>query len=60
MADRMDNMTERRRPWWATSEIKELANDFNRKSRKASHQDEQARPYRGSRTEGRHRRGFWG
>lgn len=55
MADRMDNMTERARPWWATSEIKELAADFNRKSARASHQDEQVKPYRGSKTERGHR-----
>ena len=59
MADRRDNQTERMRPWWASAAIKELSNDFNRKSRHASHRDEQARNYRGSKTEASHRRGFF-
>jgi hypothetical protein len=60
MAERLSNAADRKRPWWQKSEVRELANDFNRMSRRASQQDEEARPYRGSRTERTHRRGFFG
>ena len=57
MGDRMDNATERSRPWWATAQIREVGRDAHRRFKVAEHGYENSEPYRGSRTEASHRRG---
>jgi hypothetical protein len=57
MADRMDNATEKRRPWYVTAEIREEARAASRGFRRGNHRNQSAQPYRGSKQEGEHRKG---
>ena len=57
MADRMDNATERRRPWWATAEIREEIRHANRVSRPMIRRTEDTEPDQGSKAQRSHRRG---
>lgn len=56
MGERMDNAAERRRPWWVTAEIREIARDTNKRFRRADRRYRNTEPYRGSSDEREHQR----